>query len=113
MRRLFNTLTSQGLEANRDVTFLTDGGEGTRTMLEFVTPRTERVLDWFHITMRLTVLRRARSQLPDGHTGLQRLCFKLRVAPLKVAAASPGVLCEAWAHPECRSRRPDDGHKLA
>jgi hypothetical protein len=39
MRRLFNTLTSQGLEANRDVTFLTDGGEGTRTMLEFVTPR--------------------------------------------------------------------------
>lgn len=55
-RRLFDVLQSQGLQANQDVTFLTDGGEEVRALTEFVTPESEHVLDWFHITMRLTVL---------------------------------------------------------
>lgn len=55
-RRLFETLKSQGLQANQDVTFLTDGGEEVRALTELVTPEAEHVLDWFHITMRLTVL---------------------------------------------------------
>jgi hypothetical protein len=55
-RRLFDVLKTQGLQANQDVTFLTDGGEEVRTLTERVTPAAEHVLDWFHITMRLTVL---------------------------------------------------------
>ena len=55
-RRLFDVLTSQGLQANQDVTFLTDGGEEIRALTELVTPGSEHVLDWFHITMRVTVL---------------------------------------------------------
>ena len=55
-RRLFDLLKSQGLQANQDVTFLTDGGEEIRALTERVTPESEHVLDWFHITMRLTVL---------------------------------------------------------
>jgi len=55
-RRLFEMLKSQGLQANQDVTFLTDGGEEVRSLTELVTPEAEHVLDWFHITMRLTVL---------------------------------------------------------
>ena len=55
-RRLFDVLKSQGLQANQDVTFLTDGGEEVRSLTELVTPASEHVLDWFHITMRLTVL---------------------------------------------------------
>ena len=55
-RRLFDLLKSQGLQANQDVTFLTDGGEEIRALTEFVTPESEHVLDWFHITMRMTVL---------------------------------------------------------
>lgn len=55
-RRLFDMLKSQGLQANQDVTFLTDGGEEVRALTELVTPAAEHVLDWFHITMRLTVL---------------------------------------------------------
>ena len=38
------------------MTFLTDGGEEVRALTEYVTPASEHVLDWFHITMRLTVL---------------------------------------------------------
>jgi hypothetical protein len=55
-RRLFDVLTSQGLQANQDVTFLTDGGQEIRALTEQITPASEHVLDWFHITMRLTVL---------------------------------------------------------
>ena len=53
-RRLFDLLKSQGLQANQDVTFLTDGEEELRALTEFVTPESEHVLDWFHITMRIT-----------------------------------------------------------
>jgi hypothetical protein len=35
---------------------LTDGGEEVRALTELVTPGSEHVLDWFHITMRVTVL---------------------------------------------------------
>ncbi len=55
-RRLFELLKAQGLQANQDVTFLTDGGEEVRSLTELVTPEAEHVLDWFHIAMRLTVL---------------------------------------------------------
>lgn len=55
-RRLFELLKEQGLQANQDVTFLTDGGEEVRALTERITPVAEHVLDWFHITMRLTVL---------------------------------------------------------
>lgn len=55
-RRLVEVLKSQGLQANQDVTFLTDGGEEVRALTEFVTPEAEHVLDWLHIAMRLTVL---------------------------------------------------------
>ena len=55
-RRLFEVLREQGLQANQDVTFLTDGGEEVRALTELVTPEAEHVLDWFHIAMRLTVL---------------------------------------------------------
>lgn len=55
-RRLVDVLTSQGLQANQDITFLTDGGEEIRALTELISPCSEHVLDWFHIAMRLTVL---------------------------------------------------------
>ena len=57
-------LKTQALQANQDVTFLTDGGEEVRALTERVTPAAEHGLDWFHITMRLTVL----SQYAHGVT---------------------------------------------
>ena len=55
-RRLFDVLRSQGLQPNQDVTFLTDGGEEIRSLTELVASESEHALDWFHITMRVTVL---------------------------------------------------------
>jgi hypothetical protein len=44
-RRLFDLLKSQGLQANQDVTFLTDGGEEIRAISERIAPKSEHVLD--------------------------------------------------------------------
>lgn len=54
-RRPFELLKEQGLQANQDVTFLTDGGEEVRALSELVTPAAGHIPDWFHIAMRLTV----------------------------------------------------------
>ncbi len=55
-RRLWELLCSQGLQMNQAVTFLTDGGEDVRNLAAEMAPYAEHHLDWFHVTMRLTVL---------------------------------------------------------
>ena len=55
-RRLFEVLASHGMQANQQVTFLTDGGEDIRDIPCYLNPQAEHLLDWFHITMRITVL---------------------------------------------------------
>lgn len=61
-RRIVDHLKRQGMQANQDLTFITDGGEEVRSLAELISPCSEHVLDWFHITMRITVLR----QYPQG-----------------------------------------------
>jgi hypothetical protein len=55
-RRLFELLKSQGLQANQQVTFLSDGAEDVRELPLYLSPKSEHWLDWFHVTMRLTVM---------------------------------------------------------
>jgi hypothetical protein len=55
-RRLFEVLKAQGMQANQTVTFVTDGGEDIRHLPLYLNPDSEHLLDWFHVTMRLTVL---------------------------------------------------------
>ena len=55
-RRLLEVLREQGLQMNQEITFLTDGGDTVRNLATDMSPCAEHVLDWFHITMRLTVL---------------------------------------------------------
>ena len=56
-RRLHELLTSQGLQMNQQVVFLSDGGSTVRDLQAYLSPESEHILDWFHITMRLTVMR--------------------------------------------------------
>ena len=55
-RRLMDLLESQGVQANQDITFLTDGGKEILALTEQISPCDEHVLDWFHVTMKITVL---------------------------------------------------------
>jgi hypothetical protein len=64
-RRLFALLKSQGMQENQQITFLTDGGEDVRNLPLYLNPQAEHLLDWFHITMRLTVLRQTAKGLAE------------------------------------------------
>jgi hypothetical protein len=55
-RRLFELLRGQGMQANQQLTFFSDGGDTVRRLPEYLHPAAEHVLDWYHLTMRLTVL---------------------------------------------------------
>ncbi len=55
-RRLFEVLKSQGMQMNQQVTFLSDGGDTVRVLQLYLNPQAEHVLDWFHVSMRLTVM---------------------------------------------------------
>jgi hypothetical protein len=55
-RRLFEVLKSQGMQPNQQVTFVTDGGDDVRELPLYLNPQAEHLLDWFHITMRLTMM---------------------------------------------------------
>ncbi len=68
-RRLFEVLRGQGMQANQSVVFLTDGGEDIRDVPLYLNPHSEHLLDWFHVTMRITVMtnmaKSLRSPPPD------------------------------------------------
>jgi hypothetical protein len=82
-RRLFETLQAQGLQMNQDITFFSDGGDTVRDLQLYLSPQAEHVLDWFHITMRLTVMQQmtkglaAYEQLVDLETELDRVKWYL------------------------------------
>jgi hypothetical protein len=55
-RRLFETLKAQGMQFNQPIGFFSDGAQNLRDIQKFLSPISEHYLDWFHITMRITVL---------------------------------------------------------
>ena len=67
---------------NQSLTFLTDGGDSVRSFLDGISPGAEHYLDWFHITMRLTVL----SQYTKGlahHNPVEALALHSRLERIK------------------------------
>jgi len=59
----------RGMQDNQQVVFLTDGGEDVRDLPRYLNPQAGHYLDWFHITMRLTVLRQMTRSLPPRAVG--------------------------------------------
>ncbi len=55
-RRVFEVFKSQHMQMNQQVTFVSDGGDTVRDLQLYLNPQAEHVLDWFHVTMRLTVM---------------------------------------------------------
>ncbi len=55
-RRLFELLKSQGMQMNQDIYFMSDGESSVRDLQLFLNPKACHILDWFHITMKITVL---------------------------------------------------------
>ena len=66
-RRVFEMLRSQGMDADQPVLFLSDGGDTVRKLQLYISPQSEHLLDWFHVTMRLTVM----GQMRKGLSGVE------------------------------------------
>ncbi len=75
-RRLHEVLKDQGWQENQPVTFMTDGGDTVINMARHMAPASEHLLDWFHITMRITVMQQYVKGLahhnPDDALALSR-----------------------------------------
>ena len=67
-RRLHDMLASQGFQMNQHIVFLSDGGDTVRDLQMRMSPQAEHILDWFHVAMRLTLMR----QLALGLTNAVR-----------------------------------------
>ena len=68
-RRLFEVLQAHGMAANQAVTFLTDGGEDIRDIPCYLNAQAEHLLDWFHLTMRITVMANTAKSLSPSPPG--------------------------------------------
>jgi hypothetical protein len=55
-RRLYEVLQSQGMQMNQQITFLSDGSDTVRALQLYMSPEAEHILDWFHLSMKLTAL---------------------------------------------------------
>ena len=62
-RRLYELMKSQGLQDHQQVVFMSDGGEDVRRVQMYLHPSSEHWIDWFHITMRITVLQQQTKSL--------------------------------------------------
>jgi DNA-directed RNA polymerase subunit RPC12/RpoP len=72
-RRVFEVFKSQGMQMNQQVTFLSDGADTVRDLQLYLNPNAEHILDWFHVTMRITVMRQMAKGL--GPPGSEALFF--------------------------------------
>jgi hypothetical protein len=95
-RRVFEVLTSQGMQMNQQVTFLSDGGDTVRQLQLYLNPQAEHLLDWFHVTMRLTVM----TQMAKGLEGKDRA---IQPAVLKELERSKWYLWHGNVYEACIS----------
>ena len=73
---MFEVLKSQGMQSNQQVIFLSDGGDTVRDSQLYLNPNAEHLLDWFHLTMRLTVMRQMAKGLGAAGTELREIALK-------------------------------------
>jgi hypothetical protein len=81
-RRLFEVLQSQGHQLNQQITFLSDGGDTLRDLQLYLNPQAEHLLDWFHVTMRLTVMQQTAKSLPET-TRDEEMTYEVRAPVTK------------------------------
>jgi hypothetical protein len=70
-RRVFEVLKSQGMQMNQQLTFLSDGADTVRDLQLYLNPHAEHILDWFHITMRITAMCQMAKELGPPGTELR------------------------------------------
>lgn len=70
-RRIYEHLKSQGMLPHQKLEFFCDGAQNLRNMQIYLNAESIQILDWFHITMRITILNQFTLGFSktDGKTG--------------------------------------------
>ncbi len=96
-RRLFEVLSSQGLQMNQQITFLSDGGDTVRELQMYLSPQAEHVLDWFHVTMRLTVMKQmVKGLAAEAHVAVTSAEDEEKDEPLNAAEVEESLETLKW-----------------
>ena len=73
-RRLHDVLKDQGWQENQPAALMTDGGDTVINMALHMAPASEHILDWFHVTMRITVMQQyAKGPAHHDEEGAEKL----------------------------------------
>ena len=98
-RRLWELLKSQGMQENQQVVFLSDGGDSVRNLQAYLHPDSEHLLDWFHITMRLTVLQQQTKAMQEQRPERPALRYPsaCRAPSICCGTATPRKPSSGWA----------------
>ena len=82
------------MQEDQQITFLSDGADNLRDLQQLMHPEAERVLDWFHLTMRLTVLTQFAKGLcqSDPEHGAELLDIPTDFGALRTESGA------AWSH---------------
>ena len=82
--RLVDSLLKHGLAPTQQVIFMSDGADTLRRLQKHIAPEAEHVLDWFHVTMRLTVLKQMikgawadEAMVAEKHAALEKIKWML------------------------------------
>jgi len=81
-RRLCEMRQAPGHQRKQQSTFLSDGGDTVRDLQLYLNPQAEHLLDWFHVTMRLTVMQQTAKSLPET-TRDEEMTSEVRAPVLK------------------------------
>jgi hypothetical protein len=84
------------MAANQQVTFLTDGGEDIRDLPLYLNAQAEHLLDWFHLTMRVTVMANMAKSLQPPSPDPQRPGTPSADLAAEVAAQLPRLKWFCW-----------------
>jgi len=86
-RRLRDVLDAQGYQEHQPIVFLSDGADTVRNLQRDMSPNAEHILDWFHITMRITVMSNSIAGLEKG---------RMRKASSKLSDLLESVKWNTW-----------------
>lgn len=111
-RRLFETLQSHGMQVNQAITFLSDGGDDVRELQYYLNPQAEHILDWFHVTMKITAMRQIAKGIQDKAVVDKLLAHLERVKwRLWYGHEESALMALDWMSDECLCQEEPDAKR--
>jgi hypothetical protein len=97
------------MQMNQDITFLSDGGDDVRELQYYLNPQAEHILDWFHVTMKITAMRQITKGIEDA-TLVEKMLVSLERVKWRLwhGHVSNALWTLDWMSDDCYSEEKSD-----